>query len=134
MNLQPYKVTIVNKSATELAAIPQNVLAKDFHLVKDLFMPCYGLDALTEIFMASPESISQLIQYYKGLGIEISYSHKKGREFIVNNQNTVNRKGNVEFICSSIQYLVDHCNEDEIYSKLNHDKVTPADQFILETA
>lgn len=134
MKLQPYKVTILNKTAAELAAIPQNTLAKDFHLVKDLFMPCYGLDSLTEIFMACPESISKLTQYYKRLGIEISYSHKKGHEFVLNNQNTINTKGDVDFICTSVQYLVDNCNEDEVYSKLNHDTITPADQYILETA
>ncbi len=136
MNLQPYKVTIVNKTAEQLANIPTAVLAQDYSLVKKLFIPTFDIDSLTEILMASPESFNQLLKYYQKLGIEVKYSVKQGHDFLLNNQTKINNCGSIEFICSSIQYLVDNCNQDEIYSKISRgDKdITSVDHFILEQA
>lgn len=136
MNLQPYKVTITNKTAEQLANIPTAVLAQDYSLVKNLFMPNFDIDSLTEVFMASPESFNQLLKYYQKLGIEVKYSVKQGRDFLINNQTHINKQGSPEFICSSIQYMVDNCDQDEIYSKISRgDKdITSVDQFILEQA
>lgn len=136
MNLQPYKVTIVNKTPEQLVNIPNVVLAQDYSLVKNLFMPTFDIDSLTEIIMASPESFNHLLKYYQKLGIDIKYSVKQGHDFLINNQTKINDKGSIEFICCTIQYMVDNCDQDEIYSKISKgDKdITSVDQFILEQA
>jgi len=135
MDLQPYKVKIVNKTPEQLGNILQHITEQDVKPLTKLFLPNFEIDQLTEIFMANPESINQLIKYYQKLGIEVNYSIKQGHNYLVNNQQYINSKGTVEFICTAIQYLVDNCSEDEIYSKISQGDLdlSFADHYILET-
>lgn len=134
MNLQPYKVTIINQTPEQLSVILNNSTEQDFNMIKDLFLPNFGIDAVTDLFMASPETFTQLLKYYQKLGIDVKYSVKKGKDFLYSNQQQINQDATPEFICASVQYIVDHCTQDDVYNKLNcGDKhITPADHYLLE--
>lgn len=134
MNLQPYYTTITNKTPEQLTSILKSCSENDFNIVKDLFLPNYEIDSLTELFMASPETFNQLLKYYQKLGIEVKYSVKKGKDYLFANQSQINTTGTNEFVCCSVQYILDNFDQDDVYQKINQGTkdITPAEQYLLQ--
>jgi hypothetical protein len=135
MEIQPYKLTIVNKTEEELNSIPKKLLQQHFGFLSTIFAPSYSIDALTDIVFATKEDFEAIIRSLANIGVQGKYSIKKGKDFIFENQGKIIEDGTPEFICLTTRYVCDQCTQDEVYEKIKKGgKLTLADQYVLETA